>query len=150
MKLLDGEIAIFSQVKNILNELLNGKQLVEKEKDDVKAFISLADQADPVKVKQIMALVQNLIDAAKAELITLGNDRDACKGRLESAEAAYAKAVGIWEAASIVVKEKQGDLDAAQGELTAYEKYASDRIGVVQEEIKTMEDIILLLEPLFE
>merc|ERR1712113_1135452 len=147
-KRLDTEIDIFARTKTVLNGLLNGEQPLDTK--EVKALISLADKANPEKVKEIITLVQKLIDAANAELITYKDDLDLCKDALESAEAAYSKAVGIWEAASLAVKDKQKDLDAAQGELTTYTKYASERTGVVQDEIATMENIISLLGQLLE
>merc|ERR1719189_3564553 len=96
---LDGEIAIFVKVNDILSGLKNGKQLVEKEKADVKAFISLADQADPAKVQAIMDLVSHLIRVNKAELVRIKKDLDECRQRLSVAIEEHDNAYGKWKAA---------------------------------------------------
>lgn len=150
MKRLNEEIAIFTKVKDILSGLINGKQLLEKEKADVKALISEEDQADPVKVRAIIALVQKLIDAAQAEIKRITADRNRCASVLKKAEEANAAAIGVWKAAQVAVEKAEDNVEAAQGALDAQTQYANKRIAIVNGEIGQFEEIIELLNPLFE
>lgn len=150
MKRLNEEIAIFTKVKDILSGLINGKQLLEKEKADVKALISEEDQADPVKVRAIIALVQKLIDAAQAEIKRITADKNRCWGVLKKAEEANAAAIGVWKAAQVAVEKAEDNVEAAQGALNAQTQYANKRIAIVNGEIGQFEEIIELLNPLFE
>lgn len=150
MKRLNEEIAIFKKVKDILAGLINGKQLLEEEKADVKALISEADQADPAKVQKIIALVQVLIEAAEAEIKKITNDKDQCWRKLKAAETANAKAIGIWRACQKAVEDAENAVATAKGERDAHIEYANKRIAVVNGEIEQFEEIIVLLQPLFE
>lgn len=149
-KRLEEEIAIFEQAKDILNGLLNGKELVEEEKANVEAFISLKDQANPDTVKQIIALLDGLITAAKDEMLKITKDQDDCRSALEAAEQAHARAIGIWEAAKRALEEANADVAKAQGAYDAQKKYANERIAVVNGEIAQFEEMINILKPLFE
>merc|ERR1712080_203471 len=83
----------------------------------------MGDQADPAKVRKIIALVQVLTEAANA------------------------KAIGIWRACQKAVEDAENAVATAKGERDAHIEYANKRIAVVNGEIEQFEEIIVLLQP---
>merc|ERR1719445_542566 len=65
---LEREIALLKNVTLLLKGLLSGKGFVEQNKVDISSFISLADQANPDKVQEVLELVAGLLAVAEGDL----------------------------------------------------------------------------------
>lgn len=141
------EIEVFNKVLRILNNLLNGgKSLAEEDTAEVRAFISLEDQADPVKVKKIIGLVQGLLKISQTELAALEKAVNDAKAAFDAATVARNKAFGAWTAQKAVVEKAKLDLDNVVGACARHLKISNERIAVVNEEIKTLGSVITLLK----
>merc|ERR1712087_881741 len=149
-KRLDEEIRIFGKVKDILNGLLNGKQLVEQDKADVGAFISLAEEANPDTVNQIIALIVGLVKAAEYEIDKITAERNNCRFRLQVAETKNARAAGVWDASKLAVLVATARKNRIESAYKTQKKYDDERTAVLNGEIAQFEEIINILHPLFE
>lgn len=147
---LKKEIEVFGKVISLLNSLLNGKDLVEEEYEQVKAFISIADQADPVKVKRIIALLNTLLKASTDELDSLTAKVQAAQRTLEKRWADENKAKGLWEASKRVTINKKALWDKAKGTYELLNRTGNARIKVVKGEISTLNSVITLLKKVIE
>jgi len=129
---------------------LSGAGLVEEDEVNVTSFISLADQADPAKVKQVVGLVGKLITAAQSEINDLKKAVDDAIVVFDKAEDALTKASGILKAATAVRERKQGVLDTHTSELNVAKAHASKRVPELNAEIATINQAIDLIKSLEE
>lgn len=147
-KLLPGlknEIGTFNAVISKLRALLDNKDLVE-DSINVTAFISLEDQADPVKVTRVITLVEDLVVKARSQITEL---EDACKnaqGELDRAVDNFEVLSGKWSSATKAKETAQRNLDVALGDLDTQKKNASKRIGQLESEIDGLREAIDLIQ----
>jgi len=130
--------------------LISGAGLVEENEVNVTAFISLADQADPAKVKKVIGLIENLIKAAKAEIASLKKAVDDARVKASKAQEALNKATGIWKAAVSDRLKKKSLFDVAVGEYNSAKNHADQRIPVLKSEIASINEAIELIKSLEE
>jgi len=155
---LETEITLFNDIIDRLNKLsvtdkevnVTGEGFVEDKEVNVTAFISLADQADHDKVRKVVGLLQNLIDAAKTEIGALKKQRDDAQVLFDKAEAASTEADGVWSAANALTKRKQTASKEADEAFNVAKNHAIQRIKVLNEEIESLEKAILLIKDLEE
>merc|ERR1712087_46807 len=155
---LETEITLFNDIIDRLNKLsvtdkevnVAGEGFVEDKEVNVTAFISLADQADHDKVRKVVGLLQNLIDAAKTEIGALKKQRDDAQVLFDNAEAASTEADGVWSAANALTKRKQTASKEADEAFNVAKNNAIQRIKALSEEIESLEKAILLIKDLEE
>lgn len=146
--ILQNEITVFDKVITILSNLLNGKDLVEEESEQVKAFIAFTDQADPAKVKRVIAIVNKLKKASVDELTVLKSKTTQAKEDLQTATDAMDHAYGEWDAAKKDLVPKKEARDAAIGRYQAIMVSGKKRIVVLNEEFRTLNSVITLIKKL--
>lgn len=142
---LTSEIGVFEKVIVLLQGLSNGKELVEEDQKKVSAFISLADQADPKKVSDVIELVRGLIATAKAEIVRLTKNCAAAEAEVVAAEKAYNEAEGVWTVCVRERKDAESKLERDEGKLETAIKHAETRIPQLREEIVDLEAALELI-----
>jgi len=148
---LKKEIEIFRKVMNILNGIMandkrNGINLSEEDATEVSAFISLADQADPVKVKKILDLLKKLHTASSAELKRLTEAVAKAERYLEECELAERKALGRYVAGQAATVAAKKAYDKLVGQCAVQKKDGAARKNILSGEIKTLNQVIDLLK----
>jgi len=147
---LSEEHTIFTNIIQTLSNLISGASLVEKEKKVMQALISTEDQADPVKVNQIISLLNTLITDNEAEAQKANQDKVDCEGRYNDAVDAYNEAFADHDVAVTKVTEDQKTLDEAQATHDSYQTWADQRRDVLLDEMKQFTEIIELIRPFLE
>jgi len=147
---LSEEHTIFTNIIQTLSNLISGASLVEKEKKVMQALISTEDQADPVKVNQIISLLNTLITDNEAEAQKANQDKVDCEGRYNDAVDAYNEAFADHAVAVTKVTEDQKTLDEAQATHDSYQTWADQRRDVLLDEMKQFTEIIELIRPFLE
>lgn len=147
---LSEEHTIFSNIIQTLSNLISGASLVEKEKKVMQALISTEDQADPVKVNQIISLLNTLITDNEAEAQKVNQDKVDCEARYNEAVDAYNEAFAAHDVAVTKVTENQNTLDEAQATHDSYQTWADQRRDVLLDEMKQFTEIIELIRPFLE
>lgn len=145
---LEKEVAVFTKVLNILTNLLNGNNPEEAESEEVKAFISVADQADPVKVNKIIEMINKLNKASTDELNILKNKLQTAKNDVSKSIGLQNKAAGLWGAAKKDTVDKQSIYNKAVGSHNTLSKTGQARQKVINDELTTLNDVIELLKKL--
>jgi len=145
---LKKESEVFYKVLRILQSLLKGKDLVEEDSEQVKAFISVDDQADPVKVKRIIALLTKLLQSSNDELGKLTQNVKDAKKAWEKAVAKENDLKGIWDATKKSAYDKQKLWNNAAGREAVIVRRGNARIKVLSGEIGTINSVIALLKQL--
>jgi len=148
---LKKEMEIFRKVINILNGIMandkrNGINLSEEDATEVSAFISLADQADPVKVKKILDLLRKLHTASSAELKRLNEAVVKAERYLEASELAERKALGRYVAGQAATVAAKKAYDRLVGQCAVQKKEGAARKNVLMGEIKTLNQVVGLLK----
>lgn len=144
---LTKEIAVFKKVIKILRNLLDsGKNLAEEDSSEVRAFISLADQADPAKVQKVIDLVDKLLRVSLTELAALQKTVQDAQAALGLALEAKRVAYGRWVASQAAVVGAKRLLNQIQGACTQAATIGNARKVVLNEEIKTLNSVITLLK----
>merc|ERR1719273_1112274 len=148
---LKKEMEIFRKVINILNGIMandkrNGINLSEEDATKVGAFISLADQAEPAKVKKILDLLKKLHAASSKELTDLTARLKKARDYLDECELAEIKALGRYTAAKAATVAAKKVYDRLVGQCALQKKEGAARKNILTGEIKTLEDVIGLLK----
>lgn len=147
---LSREVTVFEKVQQILEKLLNnnGESLAEEDTSEVRAFISLEDQADPVKVKKIMDIIDQLLETSRDELAALKKIVDDAVADHEAWILRRNRAYGTMVAgeAAVVAAKKAWDTAVGQCDLTTVN--GNTRKNVIRRETATLESIIILLRKL--
>lgn len=162
---LKKEITVFLKVTRILNTLLTRQEpkkslaeehtaeedlpeedAAEQDTAEIRAFISLADQADPVKVKKVIALVEKLLLASRKELLDLSKALKSAEEAYEAARVATRKAYVKWVGGQAAVVGAKKIRDTLVGECATNLKNGNARKVVVNEELKTLRHVIALLK----
>jgi len=148
---LKKEIEIFGKVINILkgimaNDKRNGINLSEEDATEVSAFISLADQADPEKVKKILDLLNKLHAASSAELKRISEAVAKAQSYLAASEKAEKEASGRYLAAKAATVAAKKKYDELVGQCNAQKKEGAARKNILNGEIKTLGQVIGLLK----
>merc|ERR1712087_243940 len=141
---------VSSTLELLQNQKTNLNQLVEQDKADVGAFISLEDEINPVTVSQVLNLITVLVEAAEKELIKLRKDKDMCWARNDAARVENARAAGALKAARASLERAVAALQKAVAELRTQEEYEAKRIPKLVSEIDQFGLMISLLQPLFK
>jgi len=142
---LEKEIKLFEKVIQLLKALSNGKKLVEEDQDEVKSFISLADQANPTKVKNVVTLVEGLIATANADIAKAIEDCGAANAAVDVAERVYEEAVGTCVPLTSKLEATERSLQNAQGTLETAKEHAVRRTPIIQSEIEALKEVISLI-----
>lgn len=142
------EIDVLNKVNNILTDLLNntGKDLAEEDATEVRAFISLVDQADPAKVKRITVLVDKLLKAALDELALF---EKAVQDATEAHEAAVKQReqlAGVHHSYKQVVTDAEKAYNDAVGRCDANFKSGTNRKTVVLAELQNLNEVVSIIE----
>lgn len=145
---LEKEVAVFTKVLNILTNLLNGNNPEEAESEELKAFISVADQADPVKVNKIIEMINNLNKVSTDELNILKNKLQTAKNDVSKLIVAQNKAAGLYDAAVKDTLDKRSIYDKAVGSHNILSKTGQARQKVINDELTTLDNVIELLKKL--
>jgi len=148
---LKKEMEIFRKVINILNGIMandkrNGINLSEEDATEVSAFISLADQADPVKVKKILDLLNKLFAESSKELGDLTATLNKARDYLKECELAEEKALGRYTAAKAATVACKRDYDRLVGQCALRKKAGAARKNILFGEMKTLLEVIDLLK----
>jgi len=148
---LNKEILVFQKVLRILHSLLpnGGKGLAEEDAAEIRAFISLNDQADPVKVKRIIDLVAKLLSVSKIELASLKKAVADATSAHDDAVIARNKAFGKWVAGQAALVGARRQLDLVRGKCETGLRIGTARKKVVNGEITTLRAVILLLKQVY-
>jgi len=141
---LNSEIKTFNIVNSKLRALL-GKELVE-DSTNVTAFISLEDQADPVKVNNVVSLVEDLIAKAKEQIVDLEKACQDAEAELKRIEAIHVRAEGQLSVAVQARETAELNLKNASGELEAEEQNGAKRIPQLESEIDSLKTAIDLIK----
>jgi len=147
---LSEEHTIFEHIVQTLSNLISGASLVEKEKKVMQALISTEDQADPVKVNQIISLLNKLITDNEAEAQKVEQDKVDCEAKYIEAVDAYDEAFAAHVVAVNQVTDNQKTRDEAQAAHDSYQTWADQRRDVLTDEMKQFTEIIELIKPFFE
>jgi len=144
---LKKEMAIFQKVMAILNGLLSNdkRNLSEMDATEVSAFISLADQADPVKVKKILDLLKKLHAASSQELARIVENVAEAELYLAQCRKAQNEALGRYVAAKAATVAAKKAYDRIVGQCTVLRKEGAARKNILNGEIKTLEQVVGLL-----
>lgn len=145
---LEKEVAVFTKVLNILTNLLNGNNPEEAESEELKAFISVADQADPAKVNKIIEMINNLNKVSTDELNILKNKLQTAKNDVSKLIVAQNKAAGLYDAAVKDTLDKRSIYDKAVGSHNILSKTGQARQKVINDELTTLDNVIELLKKL--
>merc|ERR1719150_776865 len=114
----------------------------EAESEEVKAFISVADQADPVKVNKIIEAINKLNKASTDELDLLKNKLQRSKNDVSKSIVAQNKAAGLWGAAKKDTVDKQNIFNKAVGSHKTLSETGQARQKVINDELTTLNDVI--------
>lgn len=139
---LTKEITVFNTIITILKNLLNGKDLVEEESEQVKAFISFTEQADPVKVQRVLGVIIKLRKASVDELNVLESKLSRAKENLGNSTKAMDHAFGEWDAAKKDTELKTEARDTAGGTFRATAASGKKRLTKLNKEIEDLQWII--------
>merc|ERR1711997_380491 len=142
---LEKEIFLFEKVNQLLKALFNGEKLVEEDQDEVKSFISLADQANPTKVNNVVTLVEGLIATAKADIAKAVKDCDNANAAVGAAGRVYKEAVGTCAPLTSKLARTTRSLQNARGELDAAKVHVDHRTPLIQSEIESLKKVISLV-----
>jgi len=143
---LKEEVAIFGKVITALEGLSNGKSLLEEQKTNVSAFISLEDQADPEKVRTVITLVNGLVTSAQKEIKDLETLCLIAKKEVLRLQSIVTTARGEFV---ICVDERAAAerlLEIARGKLSSIEAHAAKRIPQLETEIGSLKNAIDLIQ----
>lgn len=142
---LEKEINTFNTVISTLRGLLDNKDLVENS-IDVTAFISLEDQADPVKVNNVVGLVQDLVIKSQSQITSLKDACDDATSEYETAEASFLSQSSKFKIASQSRSKAEDNLNVALGALEVLEKKSEKRIEQLKSEIEALNEAISLIQ----
>lgn len=145
---LEKEVDIFGKVVDILTKLLEGGDKFLVNNTEVTAFISVSDQADPVKVQKVIDLLNQLFEASNKELTKLNDDLGTAEKNLRNAIDDELAAAGIFAQAAEATKNAKQDYHEAAGEYTTAKTHGDKRIPVVTNEVATLRSLVELLESL--
>jgi len=149
---LENEIAVFQQVLNILQNLLNQQpqdeallELGSSEKGKLYQKLILKVQADPTKINQIIDLVNGLSATSESVLNSLEKTVNDTRASYDSAIDATTIASGELTAAQKETTDASDALGQAQGAFEETQKNNNDREAVIDSEETTLNEVITLL-----
>jgi len=143
---LKKEVETFGKVITALKGLKNGKSLLEEQKTNVSAFISLEDQADPKKVDTVITLVEGLVISAQKQIEDLTTTCSNANKEVVRLQNVVSKARGDWINAVSQRTAAEKLLETAKGKLSSIEGHAAKRIPQLETEIQSLEDAIDLIQ----
>lgn len=149
---LEKEIEVFEKVINILSQLNisdeTSESLAELVTPELRTLISLAVQADPVKVQNILDLLNNLLSESNTELVGIADEVTIAEQSYNASVAAQVEANGEYELSKTNHEKATANFNTLTGTCDTKKSVGNARQEVVTGEIATLQAIITMLNDL--
>jgi len=140
------EIDVYERVIDLMGQLLSGKNLLEADIPELRAFISLGDQADPIKVQRVINLLQKLLKISQEELQGLKDDVANAQGVYDDAVEARITRAGQVASAAEIKRLAREAWEQAVGEHNVLKDLVAKRIAVINKEDDLLASVIALIQ----